>query len=173
MSWKVNSTIEPVIRRRDAFLYFCISIAFALFSFKSETTFYPLASTIFFLLIGLVFLSIVLFPERFMRGIRMLDDGFECAWATKARIFVRFDEISLIEASSFKSSETGERDIVLWIHFKSSTAVVCESDLFRTGLLERLEALPGFDQTQITKAINFESSWYFCFFKKRFVVFVR
>lgn len=173
MNWKVDSTIEPVIRRRDAFLYFCVSIALASFSFISATTFYTWASTIFFLLIGLVFLFVVLFPERFMRGIRMLDDGFECAWATKARVFVRFDDISLIEASSFESSETGERDIVLWIHSKSSTAVVCESDLFRTGLLERLEAFPGFDQTQITKAINFESSWYFLFFKKKFVVFVR
>jgi len=173
MNWKVRSTIEPVIARRDAYFYFCLSVAFSAFSFFGSPHLYLLVGGVFFLITGLLFLFVIVFPERSMRGIRILDDGFEYANTFRLRELVQFQDIYLIEASSFESPETGERDIMLRICSASSTVVVFERDLLRTGLLDRLEAISGFDQTRMVEARNIKSNWYDFFSNKYIVVFVR
>ncbi|MBC3881657.1 hypothetical protein H8K35_07830 [Undibacterium sp. LX40W] len=170
MSWKVLSTIEPIISTSDAYFYLCLSIAFVAFSVL-EANFCTLLAGAFFLITGLFFLFVVIFPERSKRGIRILDDAFEYAQTFKVQKVMRFQDISMIEASSFESSETGERDIMLKISTENSMVIVFEKDLRRTGLLERLEVFFPIDQMEMERARGFERKWYDFLAVKYFVVF--
>lgn len=173
MNWKVLSTIEPVVSRRDAYFYFCFSAVFSAFSLLGATHLYLLAGGVLFLIAGSLFLFVIVFPDRSMRGIRILDDGFEFASMFKLRETMQFQDICLIEASSFESPETGEREIMLRIRSASSTVIVFEKDLLRTGLLDRLEEAFEFDQSQMALALNIKRNWYEFFSVKYIAVFVR
>lgn len=103
----------------------------------------------------------------------MLSDGFEyCFQFTSTRV-IHFEEISMIEAVGIGLLENEERDFLLWIYTKHQKVSVIEHDLYRTGLLEKLENLPGFNQSAISDAVTYQPRWHDCFKKKRFVVFSR
>lgn len=173
MNWRVTSTIEPTIKRRDAFFLFCISIAFGAFPFIVSTPLFVRISAAFFLSLSPLFLFVIVFPNRSLRGIRMLSDGFEYCFQFTATRVIHFEEISMIEAVGIGSSDNDEKDLLLWIYTKHQRVSVFEYDLYRTGLLEKLEKLPGFNRSAISNALSFQPRWRDCLKKKRFVVFSR
>lgn len=150
-----------------------MSIAFGVFPFVISTPIYVRISAGFFLFAAPIFLFAIIFPKKCLRGIRMFDDGFEyCLQFSTAKI-MRFEDITFIEAVGFEAPETGEKDFLLWIYTSCQKVSVVERDLYRTGLLDKLEKFPGFNQSAISAAVNFQPKWRDRFNKKRFVVFSR
>lgn len=121
---------------------------------------------------GAVFVTGLLAPSRFRRGVRTTSTGFELWRPLCNPVHIVYEDIEKIVAVSRGEGDSGD-ELNFVVHTKVSRASILEFDLYSTELFQRLSSLPGFLQSEFERAANHEATFLQAIVGKRFMLLDR
>ena len=167
----VETTLRPTIPgRRDTTLLALSQLVIAIFAvlLKPALLGYGIAALCFSA--GAIFLSGLLFPHRFIKGVRVSASGFELWRPLRNPLSIPYAEIEKIVAVCHGEGDTSD-ELTFVVHTKSAQASVEEVDLHSTELFRNLSSLPGFLQSEFQRAASHNATFIETVVGKRFTIF--
>jgi hypothetical protein len=128
------------------------------------------AGSAFFFSLGSVFLLAILFPHRFVKGVRETEDEFELWRPLRRTLHVRYAEVRKILAVSRGGGEVND-ELTDVIQIGRSGFSIEHVDFYDSGLCARISGLPGFNEPALREATHHDATILQTFVGKKFVIY--
>ena len=167
----MQASIRPTIPKRTELVTPIVAIALLDFAaIFLAPAWVAIPSAVFLTSVIFVFVAAVFSPDRFIKGVKQTDTGFEVYRPLRRPLPVSLSAIHRITAISRGGGENGDA-LDFSFNGGSWSVSVEEFDLYASGVIDRLRRLPGFSHTELNRAAEHEASWLDMFIGKKFVIY--
>lgn len=105
-----------------------------------------------------LFLWALVAPGRFVKGIRLVEDGFEWWRPLRSPVLVRYADITQMEAVCHGDCSGGD-DMSFVFHTAVHKGELTEDDVYGTLIFRYVAELPGYMPERFQEALNHKPNW--------------